>query len=288
MTYKEKEEIISKYENGTKNQELAKDYGVHHSTISNIIKQKEKIRNSIENLKAVAGSPNIKKLKLLTEEDEFETVVFKWLCQQRAAGIPVQGNILKEKAKYFWTKMHGSNQENESHDANKKEKMFEASNGWLDRFKHRHGLSTKKTKGEKMSADMEIAANFSKGFEKFLLEHNYDMENVYNADESGLEFKSIPQQTLALSTEKELSGHKPLKDRVTVMFCSNASGTHKIPLMIIGKSEKPRCFKNFSQLPIIYKAQKKGWINSEIFTYWYKEVFLPNILQKNPEGKYVL
>lgn len=34
------------------------------------------------------------------------------------------------------------------------------------------------------------------------------------------------------------------KDRLTVDLCSNATGTHKLPLFVIGKSIKYRVFKN--------------------------------------------
>ena len=32
------------------------------------------------------------------------------------------------------------------------------------------------------------------------------------------------------------------KNMVTLMVCTNATGTHKLPLFFEGKSENPRCF----------------------------------------------
>lgn len=43
------------------------------------------------------------------------------------------------------------------------------------------------------------------------------------------------------------------------------SGTEKHPLLVIGRSAKPRCFKNVRSLPVIYKSNKKAWMNSKIF-----------------------
>ncbi|XP_021358671.1 tigger transposable element-derived protein 4-like [Mizuhopecten yessoensis] len=49
------------------------------------------------------------------------------------------------------------------------------------------------------------------------------------------------------------------------------TGTEKIPLFIIGKSAKPRCFKNVHSLPTDYTANKKAWM-TEIFTDWVQKV----------------
>ena len=40
--------------------------------------------------------------------------------------------------------------------------------------------------------------------------------------------------------------------------CSNAAGTHTLPLMVIGKSVKPRAFKSVDvkSLPVHYRSVK--------------------------------
>jgi hypothetical protein len=43
------------------------------------------------------------------------------------------------------------------------------------------------------------------------------------------------------------------------------SGTEKLDLFVIGKSAKPRCFKNVKSLPVIYKSNKKAWMTSKLF-----------------------
>ena len=39
----------------------------------------------------------------------------------------------------------------------------------------------------------------------------------------------------------------------------------KRKLLVIGKSKKPRCFKNIQTLPVNYKANKKAWMTSKLF-----------------------
>ncbi|KAF2895127.1 hypothetical protein ILUMI_11047 [Ignelater luminosus] len=43
--------------------------------------------------------------------------------------------------------------------------------------------------------------------------------------------------------EMSAPGYKASKEQVTLMACANATGTHKIPMILIEKSQKPRCFK---------------------------------------------
>lgn len=42
------------------------------------------------------------------------------------------------------------------------------------------------------------------------------------------------------------------------MVAAIMSGTKKLPPLVIGKFEKPRCFKGINSLPVIYRDNKKG------------------------------
>ena len=42
-------------------------------------------------------------------------------------------------------------------------------------------------------------------------------------------------------------------------------GEKKAPLTI-GKSARPKCFKNLKSLPLAYTHQKKAWMDEEIFS----------------------
>ncbi|XP_055308293.1 jerky protein homolog-like, partial [Sitodiplosis mosellana] len=107
-------------------------------------------------------------------------------------------------------------------------------------------------------------------------------DQVYNADESGLNFKALPTKTLASLSEKYAPGFKMQKERVTVMVCANASGIHRLPLLVIGKAKRPRCFKgmNMNALPVRYCGQKSAWMEQEIFAEWFKKVFIPLVRQE--------
>lgn len=137
-----------------------------------------------------------------------------------------------EKAKWF-------------HENLKIEESFNASRGWLFRFKSRHGLRQLDIQGESLSGDFTAATLLNDEFNSysFLSKLNLSPDQVYYADESGLFCKMLPLITLAAQSEKSAPGHKSSKDRLTIMTCLNATGSHKIKQTVIRKAEKPRSFK---------------------------------------------
>ncbi len=66
------------------------------------------------------------------------------------------------------------------------------------------------------------------------------------------------------------------KERVTLLACSNAAGTCRLPLMFIHTSAKPRCFKHMdmNSLPVHYYLQKKAWTDSTLFESWFHDRFV--------------
>ena len=84
----------------------------------------------------------------------------------------------------------------------------------------------------------------------------YEARNVFNVDETGLFFKLLPDKSLIFKNEP-CHGGKQSKDRITVLVGSNSDGSEKLPLLIIGKSKNPRCFKNVKSLPVEYTSSKK-------------------------------
>ena len=87
----------------------------------------------------------------------------------------------------------------------------------------------------------------------------FDVECIYNWDETGLYFKLLSSATYTSRSEnrKNVRGTKAqkAKDRITLITCTNATGTYKIPLAMIGKPTIPRCFR-IRQSPVPYNFQK--------------------------------
>ena len=126
---------------------------------------------------------------------------------------------------------------------------------------------------------MEAPDPFREKLSKIMEEERLSLEQIYNCGETGLYYRMLPEKTLAARSGKEAPGMKNSKERVTLMACSNATSSHKLPLMFIGKAQKPRCFKdvNMSALPVRYYTQKSAWVNFTIFADWFQEELVPSV-----------
>lgn len=73
---------------------------------------------------------------------------------------------------------------------------FKASDGWLDNFKKRHSIKFRSEQGEAAAVDLKVVEDWQKKALRDALE-NYSPEDVFNADETGLFWKLMPNKTLA-------------------------------------------------------------------------------------------
>lgn len=92
-------------------------------------------------------------------------------------------------------------------------------------------------------------------------------EQIYNADESGLFYRLIPDKTYVAACEKTAPGIKIWKERFTIMLCANADETNKVKPLVIVKAAKPRCFVDFNNL--LGSDQAYAWMTSSIFYNWF-------------------
>ena len=202
-----------------------------------------------------AFKPDRKRLRTAAYEDVEEALVI-WFKSRRDQNVPISGSILRAKAEEL-SKELGHVE-------------FQCSSGWLQRFKERHAIVQKKICGESASVSTETCDLWIEHTLPTLLD-GYELKNIINADETGLFYKLLPNKTLCFKNEP-CHGGKHSKDRVTVLVGANADGSEKLPLLVIGKSKKPRCFKNVNSLPVVYDASKKAWMNSTIFTSWLRQL----------------
>lgn len=256
----DKNEILNRLERGETIVSLSKTYGVGRATIHDIRKNSEKIKTFC------GKNENLKSLRKTMKTGEFPQVedsLYLWFLQERKRHTPISGEILKEKARFFYRKI----MENDD---------FHASEGWLDKFKRRFGIRLLSMTGEKLSCDIDSVEPFMQEFKQVIDEMGLTPDQVYNADESGLFWRLLPHKTFVHRAEASAPGRKLAKDRVTFMPCSNASGTHKVKMLVIGKAMNPRAFKNVN-LPVDYKAQNKGWMTKSVFIEWFEQLFIPSV-----------
>jgi hypothetical protein len=71
----------------------------------------------------------------------------------------------------------------------------------------------------------------------------YPQEDIYNMDETGLFWKMLLSRGLLSQPQP---GMKKDKARISLALCTNAIGTDRLPIWIIGKAKTPRALKNVS------------------------------------------
>ena len=143
--------------------------------------------------------------------------------------------------------------------------MCKVTPSWLERWKVRRNIASRTVSGESVSVTSDMTGAWLECTLPTLLS-KYSLKDIYNADEFGLYFAAAPTTSLHFKNQS-CKGEKFSKSRLTGLVAANAIG-EKLPLLIIGKYKKPRCFKNVQNFPCKYLAQKKSWMDSEIFTNW--------------------
>jgi hypothetical protein len=144
--------------------------------------------------------------------------------------------------------------------------------------------------GEAGSAPAEEAEKYKVKFRGIIDKHEYHRDQVFNADETGLFWKKLPNTTYITKGMKHVPGRKIVKDRLTLLLCANASGTCPLKPLLIYHSENPRAFtkKNskgqktetiMKKLPVIWKSNKKAWMNVQLFTDWVNNHFAPRVAE---------
>ena len=111
--------------------QIANHYGLAQSTLSTWLKKADGIKNAFLN-----GDFSAKRKKLPTAGDpEVEEALLKWSKTARDHNIPLSGPFMMQHARELAEKLGVPAGE------------FKCSNGWLDRFKDRHGISFKHIPG---------------------------------------------------------------------------------------------------------------------------------------------
>ncbi len=100
----------------------------------------------------------------------------------------------------------------------------------------------------------------------------------------------LPRRTYILNVENNnyLRRTKKMKakDRVTAYICTNADGSEKISISIIGVSKNPRAFEG-GEPACKYFHSRKAWSNSLLFQQWLDELFVPHFCRQ-PSHKVAL
>ncbi|XP_042913329.1 tigger transposable element-derived protein 4-like, partial [Parasteatoda tepidariorum] len=223
--------------------DVAAKYGIPPNIFSTILKDKQKILSSFG-----SGADSSSKRAKTCAFPDVEAAFLKWFETHRSKNIPLREVLLKEKAMDFARLLNVTG--------------FNVSTGLLDKFKDRNNIVFRTLHGQAKDVPDETCENWRKSLPHLL--QSYAPKDVFNLEETGLFFECMPCKAIMFRSEK-CSGGKLSKEWLTILVGTNANGTEKLPLMVIGKAKKPRCSKNVKSLSVEYHANPKTWITLNLY-----------------------
>lgn len=248
LSLKDKQKLLKKYADlpEMSQREAAANLNISQPLLCKLLKTREKILSSVQN-----NSKLDRKRNRVGKDPEVEKALKNWFTVVRERDGRVGGDILRAKAEQLASVMGKEN--------------FKATNGWFSRWRKRENLVYKKPQGEQREADHVAADSWIKEVWPTIISE-YAPADIYNADETALYFRALPEHTYALRNEKT-KGVKISKERVTILCCASMTG-EKRALFMIGKAKSPRCFKGVKTLPVKYDANANAWMTAHIFNQW--------------------
>ncbi|KAF0702467.1 Aste57867_7790 [Aphanomyces stellatus] len=168
-----------------------------------------------------------------TLSKEAEENIAKWVSQLRSDGIPVSRQLLSCKAMEVAKYLGFTPQQ------------FKASQTWVSGFLRRWRMAMR----SKTRSGQANLAQGEKALEDFAMKirevvQTQEIENIYNADQTGINYEYLPKQTVDSKGSKTVwikcAGHE--KDRMTAMLLADSKGT-KYPLFLVLKSQQSKVKK---------------------------------------------
>ena len=157
-----------------------------------------------------------------------ERLLLVWINEREMKRDVTSMAIIQEKARENFEKL-----KQQTPSSSSEELEFKATTGWFANFKRRSEIKHVIMHGESASADKEEAEKYCLKFQEFIETEGYRPQQIFNCDETGLFWKLMPNPTYITKDEKSVPGHKPMKDRLTLLLGANASGDMKLkPLLV--------------------------------------------------------
>lgn len=184
-----------------------------------------------------------------------EERLFEWLKRARETGELSTGDAIFNKAREIWPQL--------TEYANRPPPAF--SHGWLAKFRKR--FEAYLSKGQHDGVLPAAPRNQRKELQALrTLSGEFQEENVYNMDETGLLWRKAPFDTPP-SPPNELK-----KDRahICLIMCTNATGSDRIPLWVIGHKEMPEALRgvNLQAMDCEWRYNRQAWVDVQIMSEW--------------------
>ena len=188
-----------------------------------------------------------------------DELLYIWQQRHENAGFPITGPLIQSKAVEYWKKIPQYKDLDPP--------LF--SEGWLSRFKQRHSIRYHTSYGESASVPTSIHTDMEA---IRAVCDQYQPNDIYNMDETGLFWRRMPNGGLS---SKGSPGYKKDKTRITLAVTTNATGSDRMPLWLIGTAKTPRALRklNISSIGCVWRWNKNAWMRGDVMQEWFHSFY---------------
>ena len=257
-------------ENGDSKRSIGKKFGINESTVRGIFQKRDQIRAHMR-LASSAGASSAKRsgnrVLLKTEQ-----LMWRYINKQARRNKLVDTRDLVDTALDLYARVAVKlGIDNPP--------VFVASKGWVNKFQKRQKVKSVKASGEAASADRPAAIAYPEVLKGMIEAGQYTPDQIFNMDETNFYWKIMPKKTFITEDTDKVRGRKPIRERFTLLFVFNASGTCKTKPTVIHKVKKPRAYKGFNmqRLNVSWLTSKKGYMSAKLSMDWFNDHFVPQV-----------
>lgn len=174
ISLKTKYQIILAVDEGKKaKKDIGSEFCILPNSLSTILKNRDAI------LKHFDSSSPSRKQHRSGAHTQFEEALFKWFQEKHAQNVPLSGPVLMTKAEDFAKRLGDIS--------------FHLNTGWLERFKTLHSIVSRSISGESAEVNADLENNWLTTKLPTLIK-NYEPRDIFNADETVLFYKLLPNK----------------------------------------------------------------------------------------------
>ncbi|XP_070140402.1 putative CENPB DNA-binding domain-containing protein 1 isoform X1 [Drosophila kikkawai] len=187
-------EILNRFDNGQTATEIARSLDFNEATVRTIKKNETEIRRAGSTVSSISTKfTNRARAPIL---EKMERALSIWIDDCYNINAALSQQIIQEKALSIYGLLEQNGEPSSSID-------FVASNGWFEKFKKRFSIHSLKFKGEAASADDISATTYPEEIQEFIKEEEILPDQVFNADETGLFWKKMPNRNEANNSQSD-------------------------------------------------------------------------------------
>ena len=105
----------------------------------------------------------------------------------------------------------------------------------MPKLKERHGVKSNTLSGEASGVNVHVVKDWLEDIPRII--KDFKTEDVFNTDETGLQYKATTQRSIVLPGDTEHHG-KVYKEIFSLLLCVSWGG-EKLKPLLIGKSSNP-------------------------------------------------